>query len=111
MSQRTIPPKMLINTALYVLIRENDFKRFDHALFGRTAADVEEVGRLAAVQLDDVHGTHGQTCTVYHAANIAFEGRRSSAATQRHELRARLLVMGRAFLQNLCGDIRRCCRC
>ena len=37
------------------------------------AADVEEVGRHAAVQLDDVHGGHRETGTVDHAADIAVE--------------------------------------
>jgi hypothetical protein len=36
-----------------------------HLLDGRTAADVQEVGRVAAVQFDDVHGGHGQAGTVY----------------------------------------------
>src|SRR5690606_37956452 len=36
-------------------------------------AHVEEVGRLATVQVDDVHGTHGQTGTVDHAADVAVQ--------------------------------------
>src|SRR5690606_15395035 len=40
-----------------IVVREDDFERFGHALFGRTAANVEEVSRFAAVQLNDVHGT------------------------------------------------------
>src|SRR5690606_16816626 len=37
------------------------------------ATYVQEVGRLAAGQLDNVHGTHGQACTVNHAADVAFQ--------------------------------------
>ncbi len=37
------------------------------------AADVEEVGRLAAVELDQVHGAHGQAGPVDQAADIAVE--------------------------------------
>ena len=37
------------------------------------AADVEEVGRLAAGQLDDVHRRHGQAGAVDHAADRAVE--------------------------------------
>ena len=37
------------------------------------AADVEEVGRLAAVELDDVHGRHGEAGAVDHAADVAVE--------------------------------------
>jgi hypothetical protein len=42
-------------------------------LLGGAAADVEEVGRLAAVQLDDVHGRHRQARAVDHAADVAVE--------------------------------------
>ena len=37
------------------------------------AADVEEVGRRRAVQLDDVHRRHGQAGAVDHAADVAVE--------------------------------------
>ena len=42
-------------------------------LGGRAAADVKEIGRLAAVELDDVHGGHGEAGTVDEAANVAVE--------------------------------------
>ena len=38
------------------------------------AADVEEIGRLGAVKLDDVHGGHGQAGAVDQAADVAVEG-------------------------------------
>src|SRR5690606_12669639 len=47
--------------------------RRDLVLAG-AAADVAEVGRLLAVQLDDVHRRHGQTGAVDHAADVAVEG-------------------------------------
>lgn len=37
---------------------------------GGTTTNVEEVGGLATVQLDDVHGGHGKTSTVDEAADI-----------------------------------------
>ncbi len=37
------------------------------------AADVQEVGGRAAVQLDDVHGSHGQAGAVDHAADAALQ--------------------------------------
>lgn len=40
---------------------------------GSTTTDVKEVGGLAAVQLDDVHGSHGKTGTVDEAANVTIE--------------------------------------
>lgn len=38
---------------------------------GCATADVQEVSGVAAVQLDDVHGGHGQTRTVYHAPDVS----------------------------------------
>ncbi len=43
-------------------------------LFGAEPADVEEVGRLGAEQLDGVHGGHGQTGTVHQTADVAVQG-------------------------------------
>src|SRR5690606_21846413 len=45
--------------------------RFGHAFLGGAAADVKVGCRLAAVQVDDVHGAHGQTGAVHHAADVA----------------------------------------
>ena len=42
-------------------------------LLGGVAADVQEVGGRAAVQLDDVHGRHGQARAVDHAADAAVQ--------------------------------------
>ena len=42
------------------LVGQEDPKGFDRTLGRHAAAHVEEIGRLAAVQLDDVHGGHGQ---------------------------------------------------
>ena len=42
-------------------------------LGGSAAADVEEIGRRAAGELDDVHGGHGQARAVDHAADVAVE--------------------------------------
>ena len=39
----------------------------------RAAADVEEVGRILAVELDDVHRRHGEAGAVDHAADVAVE--------------------------------------
>ena len=37
------------------------------------AADIQEVGGLAAIKLDDVHGRHGQARAIDHAADLAVE--------------------------------------
>src|SRR5690606_18595831 len=43
---------------LELLVPEHDLERLGHLFGGGAAADVEKVGRLGAVQLDDVHGGH-----------------------------------------------------
>ena len=58
---------------LHVLVLQHDLEGFGHLLGGGTAAHVEEVGRLAAVQLDRVHGGHGQAGTVHQAADVAVQ--------------------------------------
>src|SRR5699024_3500590 len=53
--------------------RGNELERLGDP-FGRSAAtDIKEIGRRAAVQLDQVHGPHGQTGAVDHATDIAVE--------------------------------------
>jgi hypothetical protein len=59
--------------ALHVGVREDDLERRGNPLLGGTAADVEEVCRRAAAQLDDVHGRHGQPGAIDHAADRAVE--------------------------------------
>src|SRR5690606_27694626 len=58
---------------LYVAVGQDGLERCGNAFLGCPAAHVEEVGRLATVQVDDVHGTHGQTGTVDHAADVAVQ--------------------------------------
>src|SRR6185437_4582498 len=54
-------------------IREDELERRGHPLAGRTAADVEEVGRLAAVQLDQIHGRHREARAVDHACDVTVQ--------------------------------------
>ena len=54
-------------------VGEQDAECSGHPLLGGAAADVEEVGRLAAVVLDDVHGRHRKPGAVDHAADVAVE--------------------------------------
>src|SRR5690606_37759162 len=58
---------------LHIAIGKNDLEGFADALLGRATAHIQEVGRLAAMQIDDVHGAHGQAGTVDHAANVAIQ--------------------------------------
>src|SRR5690606_31576650 len=60
--------------ALDLVRGQDQLEGLDHALLVRAAADVEEVRRLAAVELDHVHGGHGQAGAVDHAADVAVHG-------------------------------------
>src|SRR5690606_29225811 len=59
--------------ALHCRIGGDDLERCRHLLLGGAAANVEEVCRLCAVELDDVHRRHGKACAVDHAADVAVE--------------------------------------
>ena len=51
----------------------DDLEGRRHLLLGGAAADIEEVRRLGAIELDDVHRRHGKAGAVDHAADIAVE--------------------------------------
>ncbi len=59
--------------ALHLRVRGDDLERLGDLLLGGAAAHVEEVGRLRAVELDDVHRRHGEARAVDHAADLAVE--------------------------------------
>ena len=46
-------------------VRGEQLEGMQHLVLGHTASTVQEVGRFPAVQLHNVHGRHGQTCTVH----------------------------------------------
>ena len=57
-----------------LVIGEDELECFGDAFDGGAATYVEEVGRIATVVLDDVHGRHGQAGTVDHTADVAIQG-------------------------------------
>ena len=59
--------------ALYGGVLQDDLKRGRYFFLRCAAADVEEVGRKFAIQLDDVHRCHGKASAIDHAADIAVE--------------------------------------
>src|SRR5438094_6254698 len=58
---------------LHARIGGEDAERVFDLLGGGAAADVEEVGGLAAGELHDVHRRHGEAGPVDHAADVAVE--------------------------------------
>ena len=85
--QRMMPPKMLTSTAFTFLSASRMRNASVTCSVVGAAADVEEVGRLAAVQLDEVHRAHRQAGAVHQAADVAVEVARSSAPPRRRGLR------------------------
>ena len=59
--------------AFDVRVGGDDLERGRHFLRRRAAADVEKIRRLRAIELDDVHGRHGEAGAVDHAADRAVE--------------------------------------
>ena len=60
--------------ALHLGVGEHQLEGLGDLLGGGAAADVEEVGRLRAEQLDGVHGGHGQAGAIHQATDVAVEG-------------------------------------
>ena len=56
---------------LHVRVAEDDLEGRGDAFLGGVAADIEEVRRRAALELDDVHGRHGEAGAVDHATDFA----------------------------------------
>ena len=71
---------MLTSTALTRGSREQDAEPFEHLVLVGAAADVEEVGRLAAVVLDQVHRAHRQPGAVDQAGDVAVQADVAQAA-------------------------------
>lgn len=71
MSQRRMPPKILISMAPHVRVGKHDLKACGHHLFVGPAARIQKIGGLSSGLLDGVHGGHGQAGAVDHGAHIA----------------------------------------
>ncbi|KAH9399086.1 hypothetical protein TYRP_018474 [Tyrophagus putrescentiae] len=61
------------------------------------AADVEEVGRAAAVAVDDVHGGHGQAGPVHQAGDVPLHRHKVEVVLAGHRI-ARVLLRGVCLL-------------
>src|ERR1700739_1349308 len=69
-SQRTMPPKILTSTALTFGFERMSWKA---GVARRATSDVKEIRRLAAMELDEVHGRHGEARAVHHAGDVTIE--------------------------------------
>src|SRR5690606_7674564 len=58
---------------LDLAVGDDQLERLGYAFLGGAATDIKEVRRFAAMQLDDVHGRHGQSRTVDHTGDIAVQ--------------------------------------
>ena len=72
-SPLVMPPKMLMKIDRTVGVVVDDLEGAGHHVGVGAAADVEEVGRLAADLVDDVDGAHGQAGAVGDHADEAVE--------------------------------------
>ena len=68
-----MPPKMLTRIARTFGLERISLNAAVTRSAGRAAADVQEIRRLPAVQLDQVHGRHRETRAVHHAGDVAVE--------------------------------------
>merc|ERR1712226_257253 len=58
---------------LHRVVLLHDFERLQHLILGGAAANVQEVGGLASLELDHVHGGHGQAGSVDEAAHVTVQ--------------------------------------
>ena len=92
---------------LHVRVVQDDAEGCQHLVGLGTAADVQEVGRLAAGELDEVHGGHRQAGPVDHAADVAVQLDEVDARLARRDLGWLLLVEVAHLLQLRVAEERR----
>ena len=109
-SPRVMPPKMLIRIACTFGSAVTRLNAFGDLLGAGAAADIEEVGRLAAVELDRVHRRHRQTGAVDDAADVAVELDERDAGALAPRSRSRSPRPYRAALRIPGGGRARCRR-
>jgi hypothetical protein len=63
--------KYIDEDGFHIFVLVEDLEAYLDLLGSGTTTHVQEVGWLASLQLDDVHGRHSQTSTVHHAPNVA----------------------------------------
>ena len=59
--------------ALYFRMSRQNFKCNFHLFSARTATHIKEISRHTTFELNNVHGGHGETCSIHHAPNVTVE--------------------------------------
>ena len=67
------PAENIHQNAFDLGVGGDDLERFRHSILGGAAADIEEIRRRTAIELDDIHRRHGKPGAIDHAADRAGE--------------------------------------
>ena len=75
MSQRMIPPKDIHQDTLHIVVGQDDPESIHHlfSLVAPPPTSRKLAGDDRHSRLNDVHGRHGEACTIDHAADGAVE--------------------------------------
>src|SRR6185437_7332926 len=92
--------------AFHMRIGDDDLEGRGDLFLAGAAADIEEVRRLAAVKLDDVHRRHGEARAIDHAADLAVELDVGEIELRRLDLH-RFLLVEIAQLLNILMTVKR----
>merc|ERR1719382_2423196 len=65
--------KHIHQDGFHPVVFSDDAESLPHLIFLDIATHIKEVGWLATIELDDVHGRHGQPSTVHQASNVAIQ--------------------------------------
>ena len=70
-SQQTFTTKNVDENGLYCRIAQDNLESCLHLFLGGTATHIEKIRGLASKKFDNIHGGHGQPCSVHHASDVA----------------------------------------
>merc|ERR1719357_2363761 len=65
--------KHIHQDGFHPLVFSDDSESLPHLIFLDIATHIKEVGRLATIELDNVHGCHGQPSTIHQASNVTIQ--------------------------------------
>merc|ERR1719250_464920 len=65
--------KYVHQQGIHLRIPCDDFESFFYLVCGGSTTNIKEISRAATMQFDDVHGSHGQTCSINHAPYVTIQ--------------------------------------